>query len=842
MEEDELNQPTSSESCSNFQNSGEFGIQDEGANTMEENNRPADTPLKNVMAQFMETETSSESTKKRRKIVLRRVVKRKAEQSEDSDDSRMLISTPYATSSGLSKNEQRFQEFLAFDSQNLKRKKVEQSGTSPATSSMKSTSSGNSESLFYSSATLSDPFGHSLMLGTSSEKQNSEASPGTSTNAEQSSEFSCGTSPSETKTEKQKPEKFRPAEYPSFKILEETRKSGESESPELQFEYPETEEELESEPIRDEQCSSEAEQCPMSSTSSGIRDEQSSPEIETDLSLDTTKCPICNQPKSIIDLVPLVGKYEKLVVLIPWVIDGLPIEKAIALLNSEEFHFVCPEHPKSTVSKYLEYLNVSSIEELEKINIGPKNSLTIIAQSISRLFSIGLKRTIFKFCEKFESQESYNQFVMEELERRENEEFRDQMKCVVCRKEEAEDLRKLGDSEEKLIFLSAFLDKITVETARSICKSNGAFRACDSHFDDIFKRTFQILPVSRIVDIKQCSIKECDPWMGNVRRLRSDITSNQYLDLLQGFCAKNGAADIIETTSENVKNSVSRKCENEVRKSGETQIQMANSEKCVICQKVKIRPLFRKTQTFIERLIVLTGWILTDKKAEIRAMSLLNEQISFVCWSHFTEFSGRILDELCIKNRNELSTCYRFLVKKLMKTVNILAPYMKKDEFLNEFELWLKASSNWCKPNSNFQFDKQVICSFCIKKKNEPMKRVDSREDKLILMIASVLDKRFEMDIAISFVRSQKECFICFQHFQSSIDRIFQFLSIQQMYQLSMCRQDLMQNLMVIVHKLNGEVRITTNEFRQIMSDFYENHCRRMNPLPKCPTRPHIRK
>ncbi|CAO4381500.1 unnamed protein product [Caenorhabditis nigoni] len=827
MEKDKFNQPTSSESCSNFQNSGEFGIQGEEEKTMEENNRdtseqiamvnsgaevqymPADTPLKNVMAQFMETETSSESTKKRRKIVLRRVVKRKAEQSEDSDDSRMLVSTPYATSSGLSKNEQRFQEFLAFDSQNPKRK----SGTSPVTSSMKSTTSRDSRIQWSSTATLSDPLGEKLMLGTSSEEQNSEASPGTSSNAEQSSEFSCGTSPYEAKTEKQKPEKFRPADYPSFKILEETRKSGESESPELQLEYPETEEELdnlvETEPIRDEQC-------PMASTS---------PEIETDFTPESTKCPICNQPKSIIDLVPLVGKFEKLVVLIPWVIDGLPIEKAIALLN---------------LSKYLEYLNVSSTEELEKINIGPKNALTIIAQSISRLFSIGLQRTIFKFCEKFESKESYNQFVMDELERRENEEFRDQMKCVVCRKEEAEDLRKLGDSEEKLIFLSAFLDKITVGIARSIYKSNGAFRACDSHFADILKRIFEILPVSQIVDIKKCSIEESDPWMGNVRRLRSDITSNQYLDLLQGFCAINGTGHTIQSTSS--ANSVARKCENEVRKSGETQIQMSNSEKCVICQKVKIRPLFRKTQTFIERLIVLTGWILTNKTAESQAISLLNEQISFICWSHFSEFSGRILDELCIRNRNELSTCYQFLVKKLMKTVNILAPYMKKDEFLDEFELWLKASSNWCKPNTNVQFDKQVICSFCIKKKEESIKRVDSKEDKLILMIASVLDKRFEMDIAISFVRSKKELIICFEHFQSAIDRIFQFLSIQKMYQLSMCRQDLMQNLMVVVRNLNGKGNITTNEFRQIMSDFYENHCRRMNPLPKCPTRPHIRK
>ncbi|PIC29593.1 hypothetical protein B9Z55_021124 [Caenorhabditis nigoni] len=810
------------------------------------------TNTSNEIAQFLENGTSSESTQNRRQIVIRRVVKRKAEQSEKALTS--SEGSSYATSSAsetrtfqndpkqvvVRKDVRRNAEQSSTSSATSSRNSGIPYSTSSATTSSKPKSSGGSEIPSSSFSTSSDP------VWTSSEGQNSEFSPGTSSETQYEqlsipeilSQWNVKIEPEE----EQKPERFRPPEeYPSFKILEEIRKSGESDSSELRFNYTEAdlkaddfvikiepEEELKSEPIwdeqwdsevkeevnddrfpttssgiRDEQCPSEVgkeindEQCPMAPTSSEIRDDQSSSATEPNISPETTKCPICNQPKSIIDLVPLVGKYEKLVVLIPWVIDGFPIEEAITLLNSEEFDFVCLEHPISTVTKIFEFLNVSSIEQLEKIQIGPNHALSKIAQSISSIFSIGLKRTIFKFCEKFESQESYNQFVMEELERREIEGFRDQTRCVVCRKEEAKDLRKLGDSEEKLIFLSAFLDKNTVETARSIYKSNGAFRACDSHFEDIFKRIFEILPVSRIIDMKQCSIEESHPWMSDVRKLRSDITSNQYLDLLHGFCVRNRAEDKIQRTTE--------------------MIQMSNSEKCVICQKVKIRPLFRKTQTFIERLIVLTGWILTDKTAEIRAMSLLNEQISFVCWSHFSEFSGRILNELCIKNRNELSTCYQFLVKKLMKTVNILSPYMKKDEFLEEFELWLKAASSWCKPYTNVQFDKQMICSFCNKKKEEPIKRVESREDKLILMIASVLDKRFEMDIAIYFVRSQKELFICFQHFQSAIDRIFLFLSIQKMYQLSMCRQDLMQNLMVIVHNLNGEVRITTNEFRQIM-------------------------
>ncbi|PIC29601.1 hypothetical protein B9Z55_021129 [Caenorhabditis nigoni] len=607
-------------------------------------------------------------------------------------------------------------------------------------------------------------------------------------------------------------------------------------------------------PILDEQCLQEVEKevndekCSMSSTSSGIRDEQfpttsSASEIrneQSDIPIDTsetvpnlspesTKCPICNQPKSIIDLVPLVEKYEKLVVLIPWVMNGFSIQEAISLLNSEEFDFVCLEHPISTVSKLFESLNVSSIEGLQKINIGPSHNLTKIARSISSIFSIGLQRTIFKFCEKFESQESYNQFVMEELERRENEGFVGQMKCVVCRKEEAKDLRKLGDSEEKLILLSAFLDKITVGIARSIYKSNGVFRACHSHFEHILKHIFEILRVSRIADIKKCSIGESDPWMNDVRKLRSDTTSNQYFDLLHGFCVRNGAANIIETTPEN--------------------IQMANSEKCVICEKVKSRPFLRKMDHFIEKIIVFTGWILTDKKAEIQAIPLLKEQNLFVCWSHFPEFSGRIFNELCIKNLNQLSNCYRFLVEKLMRTINVLVPNMKQGEFLDEFRKWLMAS-DWCKPQAYVQSNdvlknkkKHFTCALCHKKIEERLGRVESREDKLILMIASILDRRFDLDVAASFVRSQKEFIVCFEHFQSAIKRILLFLSIQHMNQLATCRQDLMQNLMVVVRNLNEEVRITTDGFRQIMSDFYENHCTStMNPPPKRPTRPHIMK
>ncbi|ULT91938.1 hypothetical protein L3Y34_009549 [Caenorhabditis briggsae] len=846
--------------------------------------RPADTS--NAIAQFL-TEN--------RDIKIRRVVKRKAEQSwgalTSSEGSRMLGGFSYATSSAS--ESQKFQnDPKKVVIRNYVGRNTVQSSTSSSTISSKPRSSGGSEISCSSFFTSSGP------VCTASERQKPEFSPGTSTETrnEQSipeilSQWNVKIEPEE----EQKPEEFRPPEeYPSFKILEEVRKSGEPDSSELRFDYTETEEKvdnfvikiepkegLKSERIWDEQCLQEVkeevndeqflttsseiknelcdpevkeeiddEQCPMASTSSGIRHEQcpttssaseimdeksdlpiDTYEIDPNFSPETTKCPICNQPKSIIDLVPLVGKYEKLVVLISWVIDGFPIEQAISLLNSEEFDFVCLEHPISTVTKLFEYLNVSSIEQLQKINIGPNHNLATAARSISLLFSIGLQRTIFKFSEKFESQESYNQFVMDELERREIEGFVDQMKCVVCRKEEAKDLRRLGDSEEKLIFLSAFLDKITVGTARSIYKSNGAFRACDSHFEGILKRTFEILPVSQIVDIKKCSIQESHPWMSDVRKLRSDITSNQYLDILHGFCARNGEEDrgdqhTIQSTSEN--------CE--------------MPEKCVICQKVKSRLFLRKMDHFIEKLIVFTGWILTDKKAEIRAVPLLNEQNLFVCWSHFPEFSGRIFIELCIKNLHQLSTCYRFLVEKLMITINILVPNMKQDEFLDEFRKWLTAS-DWCKPQTYVQSNevlknkkKHFTCSLCHKKIEGQIGRVESREDKLILMIAAILDHRFEMDIAASFVRSRREFIVCSQHFQSAIDRIFLFLSIKHMNQLSMCRQDLMQNLMVVVRNLNGTVRITTNEFENIMSAFHKNHCRRMNPLPKCPTRPHIRK
>ncbi|CAO4381498.1 unnamed protein product [Caenorhabditis nigoni] len=670
---------------------------------------PANTS--NVIAQCLEDGTSSESTQNRRQIVIRRVVKRKTEQSEDSEGSRMLVGSSYATSSAS--ESQTFQNYPK-QVRTYVRRNAEQSSTSS------DTSFGIPSSSF---STSSDP------VWTSSEIQNSEYSPGTSTETQNEqlsipeilSQWNVKIEPEE---EEQKPEKIRPPEeYPSFKILEEIRKSGESDSSELRFNYTEAdlkaddfvikiepEEELKSEPIWDEQWDSEVKE--------EFNDEQST-EIEPNFSPESTKCPICNQPKSISDLVPLVGKYEKLVVLIPWVIDGFPIEHAISLLNSEKFDFVCLEHPISTVTKIFEYLNVSSIEGLQKIQIGPNYNLTIIAQKISRLFSIGLKKTIFKFCEKFESQESYNQFVMEELERRENEEFRDQMKCVVCRKEEAKDLRKLGDSEEKLIFLSAFLDRITVETARSIYKSNGEFRACHSHFADILKRIFEILPVLRIDDIKKCSIQENHPWMGYVRELRPDITSNQYLKLLHGFCARNvwtSRNEIDENRGGN---------EGQQIQTTSANCEMPNLVKCVICQKVKSRYLLPKMNQFIERLIVLTGWILTDKTTKIRAISLIDEPNAFVCWSHFSEFSGRIFDELCIKNRNELSTCYQFLVEKLMKTVNSLAPYMKQDEFLNGLESWLTAS-NWCKPQTDVQSkalweneQRQLTCSFCYVKKNK---------------------------------------------------------------------------------------------------------------------------
>ncbi|PIC29647.1 hypothetical protein B9Z55_021165 [Caenorhabditis nigoni] len=86
--------------------------------------------------------------------------------------------------------------------------------------------------------------------------------------------------------------------------------------------------------------------------------------------------------------------------------------------------------------------------------------------------------------------------------------------------------------------------------------------------------------------------------------------------------------------------------------------------------------------------------------------------------------------------------------------------------------------------------------------------RIRSKGIRMVLMIGCILRGTHSAEQAISYVTTEKREFICYPHCNESIDKIFEYLGVTSIQEMSKCSTQEMDNLVDIVKSLDSNFTV----------------------------------
>ncbi|PIC29631.1 hypothetical protein B9Z55_021153 [Caenorhabditis nigoni] len=186
--------------------------------------------------------------------------------------------------------------------------------------------------------------------------------------------------------------------------------------------------------------------------------------------------------------------------------------------------------------------------------------------------------------------------------------------------------------------------------------------------------------------------------------------------------------------------------------------------KCEICQKTMPRNLLNLIKSEGNK-IVLAGVFKIEGSLETRA--------PYVCISHIQS----IIDDYDGKLK---STSTPF--EQLLRT------------FISKHKQLMKERKS-----------RRRSCQICHKiKECSQLHRTISKNIRTLIMVRCILRGTHSVEQAISYVTTENTAFTCYSHFKESIDKIFQYLGVKNIQELSKCSTLMMTGLMDIVKKIDS--------------------------------------
>ncbi|CAL2047287.1 unnamed protein product [Caenorhabditis brenneri] len=235
-----------------------------------------------------------------------------------------------------------------------------------------------------------------------------------------------------------------------------------------------------------------------------------------------------------------------------------------------------------------------------------------------------------------------------------------------------------------------------------------------------------------------------------------------------------------------------------------------SSRRCLVCYRFESSENFSYLTSKNKKLLLIVGLILGGQMTLENAELIMGLYRIYTCNIHLTEALDQIFKKLNIKSVEELRTCSKDNVKKLMNVVNMLTekPVALK-RILPEFVQRIKALSK--KPQNR-------ICIACSKFSTDPddVTTIRSEVKRLILLTGAVLTGKIEMDEA-KFMMVKYDCWTCRAHLSEALDKIFEILKIKTLDGLEECNVDneLLRTFDELAEKEHDEL-----EFKAVLKDY----------------------